>query len=146
MSVPVVRRRSRPAAVVFKLFNPVPFGFFVAALIFDIIYARSGEILWMKSAAWLIAIGLLFAIIPRLVNLGQVWFGRGLRPRGLVIDFWLNLLAIVAATFNAFVHSRDAYAVIPEGLWLSVITVVLLCVASIVRTSYEFDLEERVHA
>jgi uncharacterized membrane protein len=146
MSVPVVRRRSRPAAVVFKLFNPVPFGFFVAALIFDIIYARSGEILWMKSAAWLIAIGLLFAIIPRLVNLGQVWFGRGLRPRGLVIDFWLNLLAIVAATFNAFVHSRDAYAVIPEGLWLSAITVVLLCVASIVRTSYEFDLEERVHA
>jgi uncharacterized membrane protein len=146
MSVSVVRRRSRPAAVVFKLFNPVPFGFFVAALIFDVIYARSGEILWMKSAAWLIAIGLLFAIIPRLVNLGQVWFGRGVRARGLVIDFWLNLLAIIAAIFNAFVHSRDAYAVIPEGLWLSIITVVLLCVASIVRTSYEFDLEERVHA
>jgi len=147
MSTHVVRRRSRPAAVVFHLLNPVPFGFFVAALIFDIIYARSGEILWMKSAAWLIAIGLVFAIIPRLVNLGQVWFARGIvRPRGMVLDFWLNLLAIVAALFNAFVHSRDAYAVIPEGMWLSVVTVVLLCVASVVRTSYEFDLQERGHA
>jgi uncharacterized membrane protein len=147
MSVHVVRRRSRPAAVIFKLFNPVPFGFFVAALIFDVIYSNSGEIMWMKSAAWLIALGLIFAIIPRLINLGQTWFSKS-RPRAsaAALDFWLNLFAIVAAIFNAFVHSRDAYAVIPEGMWLSVLTVVLLCVAAVVRASYDFDVEERGHA
>ena len=43
-----------------------------------------------------------------------------------------NLIAIVVAIFNAFVHSRDAYAVIPAGVWLSVLTVVLLAAAQIV--------------
>jgi len=48
--------------------------------------------------------------------------------------FWLNLLAIAAAIVNAFVHSRDAYGVMPEGLWLSCLTVVLLVLAKILPT------------
>ena len=141
------RRRSRPAAVLFKLFNPMPFGFFVGALIFDVIYARTGELLWMKAAAWLIAFGLVLAIIPRLINLAQVWFPGGRVIAGaLKLDFVVNLLAIVAAIFNAFVHSRDAYAVMPEGVWLSAITVALLCVGHIVLASHEFALEEARYA
>ncbi|WP_407909123.1 DUF2231 domain-containing protein [Lysobacter claricitrinus] len=115
--------------VIYGLLNPIPFGCFVAALIFDITYARSAEIMWTKAAAWLIVIGLFAAIIPRIVNLVQVWItSRRDVARAHRIDFWLNLFAIVAAIFNAFVHSRDAYAVVPAGQWLSALTVGLIAV------------------
>jgi len=121
------------ANAIYGLLNPILFGFFVAALIFDIIYARSAEVMWGKGAAWLIVFGLLFAVIPRLINLVQVWItGRRYSTSADKLDFWLNLVAIVAAIFNAFVHSRDAYAVVPAGLWLSVCTVILLSIAHVV--------------
>lgn len=133
MSYRPAPRRSVVANAIYGLLNPIPFGFFVAALIFDITYAKSGEILWMKGAAWLIAIGLVFAIIPRVVNLVQVWItSRRTTVAAERADFWLNLLAIVVAVINAFVHSRDAYAVMPAGVWLSVLTVLLLAVSHIV--------------
>ncbi len=133
MSSRTAPRRSVVANAIYGLLNPIPFGFFVAALIFDIIYARSAEVMWGKGAAWLIVFGLLFAVIPRLVNLVQVWItGRRYSTSADKLDFWLNLVAIVAAIFNAFVHSRDAYAVVPAGLWLSVGTVILLSIAHVV--------------
>ena len=124
--------RSVAANAAYGLLNPIPFGCFVAALIFDVVYARSGELLWGKSAAWLIAIGLLFAVVPRLINLVQVWFTS--RHGALAsdkLDFWLNLLAIAAAIVNSFVHSRDAYGVVPAGVWLSACTVILLCISHV---------------
>ena len=127
--------RSRAAAIVFDLLDPIPYGFFVGALIFDAVYAKSAEVLWFKAAAWLIAIGLLFAVLPRLINLARVWFSRG-RQRAAteLAGFWLNLFAIAAAIVNAFVHSRDAYGVMPEGLWLSCLTIVLLVLAKVMPT------------
>lgn len=146
MSSHVAPRRSAFADGVYGLFNPIPFGFFVAALIFDIVYARTGEILWMKGAAWLIAIGLLFAVIPRLVNLVRVWItARRSVMRSDRIDFWLNLVAIVVAIVNAFVHSRDAYSVIPAGVWLSACTVTLLSVAHIVIAVRHPSPEDLAH-
>lgn len=62
----------------------------------------------------------------------QVWFGSGrLQGPSVKLHFWLNLLAIVLAIINAFVHSRDAYAVVPQGLVLSAIVVALLSLANI---------------
>ena len=52
-------------SAIFNLFDPIPFGFFVAALIFDVIYADTANIFWMKGAAWLVTLGLVFAIIPQ---------------------------------------------------------------------------------
>jgi uncharacterized membrane protein len=116
----------------YGLLNPIPYGCFAAALVFDIVYVRTAQILWDKAAAWLIVVGLLAAVIPRLLNLAQVWIvpRRG-ALRSARLDFWLNLLGIVAAIFNAFVHSRDAYAVVPAGMWLSVCTVALIGVGNI---------------
>ncbi len=125
-------RRSIVAESIYGLLNPIPYGCFVAALIFDVIYFNSATMQWDKGAAWLIVFGLLFAIVPRLVNLTQVWItSRRSATRADKLDFWLNLLAIFAAIVNAFVHSRDAYAVVPAGLWLSACTVILLSVGHI---------------
>src|SRR3546814_384461 len=72
------------------------------------------------------SLGLIFAILPRLINLFHVW---RLSNRSSFVeksDFWLNLVAIAAGIINAFVHSRDAYGSMPEGLILSILTVLLL--------------------
>lgn len=135
MHASLTPHRSVVAAAIYGLLNPIPFGFFVAALIFDIVYARTGVILWDKAAAWLIAIGLLFAVVPRLINLVQVWVtARTIVGRTARIDFWLNLVAIVLAIFNAFVHSRDAYGAVPASVWLSAGTVLLLAAGALVTT------------
>ena len=133
MNTRATPRRSVLASAAFGLLDPIPFGCFVAALIFDVLYVRTADMLWDKGAAWLIAFGLLFAVVPRLVNLVQVWIThRTIATRTDKLDFWLNLFAIVAAIVNAFVHSRDAYAVVPAGVWLSACTVGLLAIGRIV--------------
>lgn len=137
MTAPASRQQSSLANSIYQLFNPIPFGFFVAALIFDVVYFQTAEMMWSKSAAWLITIGLFFAIIPRLINLVHVWI-----PRGRVvlpaekIDFGFNFIGILAAILNAFVHSRDAYAVMPSGLILSVVTVACIAVSAIIASTF----------
>jgi len=124
--------QSRAALAIYELLNPVPLGFFVAAWIFDILYIKSYQIMWTDAASWLIAIGLVIAIIPRLINLVQVWFTqRRLAPPAVKTHFWLYLIAIIVEIVNAFVHSRDAYAVVPLGVILSTIAVVLLLIANV---------------
>ncbi len=138
--------RSVVATAIYGLLNPIPFGFFVATLIFDIVYANTAVIMYAKSADWLITLGLLFAVIPRLINLVQVWItSRQFSTRYERLDFWLNLLAIVAAIFNAFVHTRDAYEVVPTSIWLSVFTVILLSIAHIVTALQPASKREHVH-
>lgn len=134
------QRRSLVAQAVYAVLNPIPFGFFVAALIFDVIYLRTGVIQWDKGASWLISIGLVLAVVPRLINLVQVWItSRKIATRVDYFDFWLNLFAIVAAIFNALVHTRDAYAVVPAGMWLSLVTVVLIAAALVIVAAQRTD-------
>lgn len=137
---------SRLVDGVFGLLDPIPFGCFVAALIFDITYARTTVIIWDKGAAWLIVFGLLFAVVPRLINLVRVWIKPLHRVTGTErLDFWLHFLAVVAAIFNAFVHSRDAYASMPAGLWLSACTVILMSIGHVVRATDREALQGYVH-
>ena len=132
MNPNATRRHSALAVALYEFLNPIPLGFFTAAWIFDIIYLNSPHPMWTQSASWLIAFGLIIAIIPRLINLVQVWVGVSWPQTSPVkIHFWANLLAIVLAIFNAFVHSRDAYAVAPAGVILSTLVVALLCLANI---------------
>ena len=132
MSTFETTHRARLGDAVYGLLNPIPFGFFVAGLIFDITYANTAVVFWGKGADWLITLGLLIAVIPRLINLVQVWItSRRLATRADRLDFWLNLAALVAAIFNAMVHTRDAYEVVPTSVWLSLCTVLLLAIAHV---------------
>jgi len=142
----VTRRPSTIAPAIFELFNPIPYGLFVGTLIFDVIYMATRNVFWGKGAAWLVTVGLIIAIVPRLLNLGHVWVQRRRRVSRIErLDFWLNLLAIVAAVINAFVHSRDAYAMVPENVILSVITVVLLSIAHVAMAIDRLHRVEATH-
>lgn len=142
-TAPIPTYRSRLATTIFDLLNPVPYGLFVGTLIFDVLYAITRNVFWGKGAAWLVTVGLLFAIVPRLINLCHVWIpSRYPVTRLERLDFWLNLFGIVAAIFNAFVHSRDAYAAVPLNVILSVITVALLSIGQIVHATDKFRIRE----
>ena len=125
-------RNSALAVAIVSLLDPLPIGFFTAAWIFDIIYIYSTEIAWTQAASWLIVFGLFIAIIPRLINLVQVWVGTAY-PQGSAVKlhFWASALAIVLSIFNAFIHSRDSFAVVPAGVTLSTIVVLLLLIANL---------------
>lgn len=141
-----LRYRSKFAAAVFDVFNPVPYGFFVGALMFDIVYAVTANVFWGKGAAWLVTTGLIFAIVPRVLNLAHVWLSSQYRVSGREkVDFWLNLVGIVVAIANAFVHSRDAYAMVPLNVILSAITVALLSAGQIALAIDRFEFTEIVH-
>lgn len=87
------------------------------ALIFDITYKNTGEILWANAASWLVVLGLIIAIIPRLINLFYVWFRPIQNIRKIEITgFFLYGFAIVSGIFNAFIHSRDAYGIVPANV------------------------------
>ena len=146
MNTRATPRRSIVANALYGLLNPIPTGCFVGALIFDIIYARTAVILWVKGAAWLIVFGLLIAILPRLINLVQVWItSHRIATRSDKLDFWLNLAAIVVAIVDAFVHTRDAYAAIPAAIWLSACTVILLSIGHIVMAMQQSSPGDPIH-
>lgn len=46
------------AMVIYNLLNPVPYGFFIAGLIFDIIYLYSTNVMWGKAPAGLLPLAL----------------------------------------------------------------------------------------
>lgn len=132
MTSQVTSHNSTFAVAVYSFFHPVPLGFFVAGWIFDIIYIYSTELIWTQGASWLISIGLVISIIPRLINVVQVWVGASY-PQGspVKVHFWAYLIAMVLEIFNAFIHSRDAYAVVPEGAILSTLAVILMLFANL---------------
>lgn len=102
---------------------------FLGALLSDIAYARSYQIQWSNFASWLIAGALVFAglaLLWALIDLFRV--GRRLN-RG-VPYFVLLLSAWVLGFINALDHAKDAWAIMPTSLILSVIVAVLACAAA----------------
>jgi len=102
---------------------------FLGALLSDIAYFNSYQIQWSNFAAWLIAGGLVFcglALLFALVNLI-----RAERKGGRATLYFVLLLATwVLGVVNAFEHAKDAWAVMPSGLVLSVIVTALATVAA----------------
>ncbi|USS57903.1 DUF2231 domain-containing protein [Pseudomonas kermanshahensis] len=102
---------------------------FLGALLSDIAYFNSYQIQWSNFAAWLIAGGLVFcglALLFALVNLI-----RAERKGGRATLYFVLLLATwVLGLINAFEHAKDAWAVMPSGLVLSVIVTALATAAA----------------
>src|SRR4051794_28609729 len=117
-----------------------PFPFFLAALLSDIAYSNTFQIQWANFASWLVAGGLLgggFALLWALVDVFRFRDARSLRRLlyfGVLLAMWL--LGFV----NALVHAKDAWATMPEGLYLSaLITLLGLVAAWIVYSGFPFQ-------
>lgn len=101
---------------------------FLGATLSDIAYASSYQIQWSNFASWLIAGALVFAGLALLCSL--IGLFRAEHREGRALIYILLLLAIwVLGFINALVHARDAWAMMPTGLVLSVIVTALACAA-----------------
>jgi uncharacterized membrane protein len=102
---------------------------FIGALFSDIAYYNSYEIQWANFASWLLAGALVLsglALLCALIGLFRIE-----RRQGPALVYFLVLLATwVLGFINALVHARDAWAVMPTGLVLSVIVTVLILAAT----------------
>lgn len=105
---------------------------FFGALLTDLAYWRTVNIIWETFSVWLLAAGCVFAGLAGIAAI-ITWIShrhvRTMRYAGAYV--LVCLLAAILSVVNAFIHSRDGYAaVVPGGLALSVIVVVLMCVAT----------------
>jgi len=120
----------RPLHPLHAILLAFPLPLFLGALISDLAYRASFHIQWANFSSWLIAGGLLvggFALLWALINL----FRRGPARKGRLVVYFVVLLAMWGLGFvNALVHAKDAWATMPEGLYLSAITTLLALVAA----------------
>lgn len=107
-----------------------PLPLFLSALLSDIAYWSSYHIQWINFAAWLIAGGVIvgaFTLLWALIDVARNRRTRSARP----ITYLVTLAVMWGlGLVNAFVHAKDAWATMPEGLWLSVVVTLLAFVTS----------------
>ncbi len=102
---------------------------FLGAALSDMAYASSYNIQWNNFASWLIAGGLVFAAVALVFAIVDLLRAHR-RSRGIGWYTLILLVTWVLGFFNALIHARDAWASMPTGLVLSVIVLVLACVAT----------------
>lgn len=109
---------------------PFPIVCFVGTLLTDIAYWRTADMMWADFSAWLVTVGVIMGILAAIAGLTDFLGNRLVRAQSPAWPHFLgNLLALVLAIVNMFVHMRDAWtSVVPWGLVLSAIVVLILLV------------------
>jgi uncharacterized membrane protein len=103
---------------------------FLGTLASDVAYWRTADMMWADFSDWLVTAGVVVGYVTILVTLIEV-FGL---PSGLLRrPSWPyvigNIVALILATFNLLVHTRDAWtSVVPSGVALSAAVVVVALV------------------
>ena len=121
---------ARPRALLHPGFIAAGSTLLIAALATDAMYVRTSIGQWCNASAWLIAAGLVLALVAAVMLAVDVLTGRAGPIDG--VPFLLVAAAALLSLLNVFVHSRDAWtSVVPEGLGLSAIVSILLLIAAV---------------
>jgi uncharacterized membrane protein len=105
---------------------PFPIACFVGALVTDLVYWQTPDVLWERFSIWLVTVGMILSAVAAIAGVIDLVSGRSMRNLA-----WPHavgyLLAVGLSLINAFIHSRDGYtAIVPTGLTLSALVVVIL--------------------
>jgi uncharacterized membrane protein len=103
---------------------------FLGTLATDIAYWRTTDMMWADFSDWLVTAGVVVGYVTILVALIEVF---GLQSGRLRRPSWAyaigNIVALILATLNLLVHTRDAWtSVVPWGVVLSAAVVVVALV------------------
>ena len=102
---------------------------FLGALLSDVAYYNTYQIQWSNFASWLLAGGLVFNGLAILCAIIGVF--RAGAQRGKYILYLVLLIATwILGFIDALQHAKDAWAVMPTGLVLTVIVTLLACAAT----------------
>lgn len=118
------------------LFVPFPIACFTLALLTDIVYWQTGDVMWHQFSAWLLFAGMIFGVVAGLTGV----LAFLLRPERLGQRTWLHAIGyvviLVLAFINNLVHAGDGWtAIVPTGLVLSAATVLLMAVVAVLDGS-----------
>lgn len=107
---------------------PIPIVCFIGALVTDITYYVSAQMMWADFSSWLLIVGLVFGVLAAIAGLTEFLTNRLIRSQAPAWPHLLgNLGVLILAFFNALIHTRDAWtSVVPTGLILSIVTVLIL--------------------
>jgi uncharacterized membrane protein len=125
ISDPTAERGGRPILQVLASF---PIACLTCALLTDIAYVQTANVMWADFSDWLLAAGMAGGVVAALAGLvGLLTKRRGRTQRSVWPVVLGSLLVLVIAFLNNLVHSRDAWtSVMPTGLVLSVVTVLMM--------------------
>jgi uncharacterized membrane protein len=115
---------------ILRILVSFPIACFSGALVTDLAYAWTADMMWADFSAWLLAAGMFFGVLAALAGLvGLVANRRVWAPRAALTLVIGSLLVLILAAFDNLVHSRDAWtSVVPLGLALSATTVVVMLI------------------
>ncbi|WP_233256173.1 DUF2231 domain-containing protein [Falsiroseomonas bella] len=122
--------QGRPLHPLHAILLAFPLPLFLGALLADVAYWRTYHVQWTNFASWLIAGALFFGGFALLWALISLIRSRPPRRRHAALYFMALLATWVVGIFSALVHGKDAFAVMPEALYLSAAVVLLALVAS----------------
>ena len=109
--------------------------YFIGALVTDLVYWQTPDVMWERFSIWLISAGLVLSGLAAVAYVIDLVTGREI-DRPAVPRAVGYALAVLLSLINAFVHSRDGYtAVVPTGLALSALVVVVLLLTARVGTA-----------
>jgi uncharacterized membrane protein len=106
----------------------------------DIAYWRTADIMWADFSAWLLTIGVIIGYVTVVVALIEMFAVRSPVCGRMTWQYAIgSLVALILATFDTLVHTRDAWtSVVPWGLVLSAaIVLVLILAAWTTRQTYD---------
>ncbi len=107
---------------------------FLGALATDLAYWRTADIIWADFSDWLLTVGVIVGYITLIVAIIESIFSRYRRPTAAYAIGMI--VALVLATLDMLVHTRDAWtSVVPWGLILSVAVVVVILLTSSITTA-----------
>lgn len=142
MATIAARSVRMPLHPLHAIFLSIPLPLFLGGLLSDLAYSSTYVIQWSNFAQWLIAGGLVgggLAFAWSVIDLvrSRSWGGR-------VLAYSLVLLAMwILGFINALVHSKDAWATMPAGLYLSIIVTLLALAASWIGFSRTYAGEKQ---
>jgi len=107
---------------------PIPITCFIGALLTDIVYYATAEMMWADFSAWLLIVGLIGGVLAGLAGLTDFLGNRLIRTQAPAWPHLLgNVLVLLLSFFNALIHTRDAWtSVVPTGIILSLVVVLIL--------------------
>ena len=126
---PVLRPTARVAShPIHPMLIPIPIVCFVGALVTDIVYALTAEMMYADFSAWFLLVGFIFGVLAAIAGLIDFLGNRLIRQQTPAWPHLIgNLAVLVLAFFNNLIHTRDAWtSVMPVGLILSIVTVIIL--------------------
>lgn len=111
---------------------------FVGLLATDLAYWRTADMFWSDVSAWLVTVGVVVGWVAIVVAVIEAFARRRLYARPTWPFLIGNIVALILATIDVLVHTRDAWqSVVPWGIALSAaIVLVLLVTRMATREAY----------